>query len=292
MKLEKIWKKNKTTIIVAVILIGIFFVFSSPIALYRNVGLTKNAAVPQYDSYEYARGSGEALYYGDGGSEYYPEEERMLRKTANVELEVKREDYGNAKLALEGMTTKYDGYYTNKNERKITYGDNEYRVYTMTIKVPVDQFEDAVDEIKTIANLEGVNVNAYDMTTQYYDVKTYLDNYQKEKEKLDELYDMAEEIEDLIAIQERLTEVQRQIDRYQAQLDNIERQTDYSSIYVTLSEERDVVEGFYEMTGLRELWRNIVMSFDNVFVFISRLIGWVIIGLLILGGIKIAKKLK
>ena len=46
-----------------------------------------------------------------------PEEERKIRQTGNVQLETKTEIYETAKLSLEGLVSKNNGYYTNKQKR-------------------------------------------------------------------------------------------------------------------------------------------------------------------------------
>ena len=74
--------------------------------------------------------------------------------------------------------------------------------------------------------------------------------------------------------------MQVQIDNYEAQLRNLERTTDYASIYVTLSEKKEIVESYFEMTGIKVLVKNIVLSFDTVFVFLSNILGWALFALL------------
>jgi len=292
MKLKEIYDKYKQVIWTVVVLFGLVFVYNNFIVYGGMMGssLLMNSKVAMYDMQEaymyddYAAGSGVAMremiapYPGDGGyDDYYPEEDRKIRKSANVQLEAERDDYETAKLSLEGLVSKNKGYYTSKNENKYQYGDKEYKTFTMTFKVPFDMFESAVSDLRNVAEVKSLNINADDMTTQYNDIKVYLDNYKLEREKLQKLYNNAEEIEDLIMIQERLTQVQRMIDSYESQLKNIERVTDYSTVYVNLQEERDVVDNFYEMTSLREHWRNIVRSFDSFFNFVSNVLGWAII---------------
>ena len=289
MRITQFFEKNRTLFIVLLIVVGAYFVFNTPVrtAQYSLAG----------NEMAYDRSAGGissknfASSMGDTGA-YYPEEQRKIEKIANAQLEIEPKNYESAKLTLEGIATKYNGYYTAKNEYKQTYGEKEYRTYTLTFKVPVKDFELAIADLKTAADLKSLSINANDMTTQYYDTKAYLDNYKKEKTKLEELYDKADKIEDIIKINERLSQVQSQIDSYQMQLNNIARVTDYSTIYVTLSEEREVIEGFYEMTGLRALWRNVVMSFDNVFVVISNIIGFVVVIGIVWVGYKAVKKIK
>lgn len=243
-----------------------------------QIGLMEKAVAPLYMREEIAPRY--AAEMTRSNAEASGQEDRRLQKTASVSLETEKEKYDDAKKALEQTPAKYTGYYTDQNERRETYGEKEYRVFSMTLKVPVDQFDTVVADVKTIAQLQSMSMNVYDMTTQYQDTKVYLENYKKERAKLEQLYDRAEKIEDVIRVQDRLTQVQVQIDSYEAQLRNLERTTDYASIYVSLSEKKEIIESYFEMTGIMVLLKNIVLSFDTVFVFLSNILGWAIFGLL------------
>lgn len=269
--------KYRGILLVLVLIIGYFYFFGypaeSPIELQE--GMMEKAMAPSM------RGMAAPRYAAEmAGPEASQQEDRRLQKTASVSLETEKEKYDDAKKALEQTPAKYTGYYTDQNERRETYGEKEYRVFSMTLKVPVDQFDTVVADVKTIAQLQSMSMNVYDMTTQYQDTKVYLENYKKERAKLEQLYDRAEKIEDVIRVQDRLTQVQVQIDSYEAQLRNLERTTDYASIYVSLSEKKEIIESYFEMTGIMVLLKNIVLSFDTVFVFLSHIIGWALFGLL------------
>ncbi len=296
MKLNNFWEKNKTWIVVLLIIVGAYLVIT-PVGMF-NANQFYSGAESSYskdvatgsggmDSY---RGIAPSPTYSDA-SQYYPEEQRKVEKNAYATLEVEPMLYDSAKVSLDGIAGKYSGYYTDKSENKNAYGDKEYRVFTITIKVPVDKFENAIADLRNVAEVKSLSQNANDMTTQYYDMKAYLDNYKKEKETLLALYNKAIQIDDIIKIQERISQVQSQIDSYQMQLNNIERMTDYSTIRVTMSEKRDQIEGYYEMTGIKQLWGNVIRSFDNVFVTISNLVGFAVAVLILLLGYKVAKRI-
>ena len=163
-------------------------------------------------------------------------------------------------------------------------------MYSITLKVPFSDYEKALQEVSALAELKSMSVNAYDLTAQYQDTKAYLENYKKERARLDELYGIAEKIEDLIKVEERLTQLQNMIDNYEAQLKNMERRTDYGSISVTLREKKEIIESYYEMTGLRVLLKNFLLSFDSVFVFLSNIIAWVILVGIVYGGYRLWTK--
>ena len=85
MELKKLWRKNKTTIIVVLILLGIYFVFDNPVSMLQR---STNSYAGEMLDYEEGALSKSMVAGGIApmadDSEYYPEEERKIRKTANV----------------------------------------------------------------------------------------------------------------------------------------------------------------------------------------------------------------
>jgi hypothetical protein len=223
---------------------------------------------------------------------YVEGEEAKVRKTAWMQLEVEKEDYEEAKDSIEAIITSSKGFYVSKNEYKNYYDDSSYKTYTTSIKVPVESFESAMLQLKKVAEIKNMNIDASDLTSQYHDTKAELESKKALKARVEELLKKADRIEDIIRLEEKISEYQQQIDYIEKRLTNIERQTDYSTITVTLEEKHEIKESFYEFTGLRQLVRNMVRSFDRIIVTFSNLIGWIVLGLLVWGGYRLYKRKK
>lgn len=274
-------KKHKVVSFVIAILVFlvVYQYMQEPVFLGQDNALSY---APSVSSARSKAGYEEAAY--DMDLTGISEQDRKIKKNARLSLETKKENYDNSIIEIKQVYENNGGYYTNIDESKYRYNEIDYRTYRITFKVPFDNFENTVNELKDVAEVKSVNVDSTDLTTQYMDVKGYLDSYTKEKDKVEKLLEKAEEIEDIIKIQERLTELQRLIDSYTQQLKNIERVTDYSEISVTLEEKRPISEEFIRWTGARELLRNFLGAFDNFIVLISKTLGWLIIlGLLWIG---------
>ncbi|MBI4739081.1 DUF4349 domain-containing protein [Candidatus Woesearchaeota archaeon] len=228
-------------------------------------------------------------YPGDEAG-YVPGADKKIRKTGWVQLEVNKESYETSKSKIELLIGANKGFYISKNEYKTSIGDDlVYRTYSISLKVPVELFDKMISELKEVAEVENINVDASDLTSQYADIKSDLETQKQLKKRVEELLNKAEKIEDIIKLEEKLSEYTQRIDNIQKQLVNIDRQTDYSTITVTLEEKHEVKESFYEFTGLRELVRNVVQSFDSIIVTLSNLIGWIVLALLAFGGYRLYK---
>ncbi|MBI5398368.1 DUF4349 domain-containing protein [Candidatus Woesearchaeota archaeon] len=228
-------------------------------------------------------------YPGDE-SGYVPGADKKIRKTGWLALEVEKDQYESAKNKIETIIGQNKGFYISKNEYKTAVGDAlTYRTYQTVLKVPVEAFDATISELKNAAEVKNLNIDASDLTSQYYDIKSDLETQKQLKKRVEELLNKAEKIEDIIRLEEKLSEYTQRIDNIQKQLVNIDRQTDYSTITVTLEEKHEVKESFYEFTGLRELVRNVVQSFDSIVVTLSNLIGWIVLALLVFGGYRLYK---
>jgi hypothetical protein len=219
--------------------------------------------------------------YDEAG--YFPNEEQRIRKTAYVNSEVEKQYYEGAKDGVNNVIDSNKGFYVSKNEYKNNYNGVDYKTFSVSFKVPKDNFESALNQVKKLGEVKSLSVDAQDLTTEYVDAKAYLDSYTKEKVRIESLLEKADTIEDIMRIEEKLTNLQMTIDQYQRQVSNIERQTDYSVISLTLEEKKPAVEEFYQVTSFREHIRNFVRGFDSIFVMISSFLAWILAGLLLYG---------
>ena len=303
MNIKKFYQDHKEAIVVVAVLIIAYMIFGGSSSTFSTSGSAKMIAATAEDA-AYSSGGfamEQALsrnivpmppVYDSDEAGFYPDEERKIRKDANINIEIEGEKYKQSLQEVKDIIGRNSGFFTDENEYKNLYNKKEYRTYSITLKVPVDNFDATVEQLKLVGDVKNYNVYSSDMTTQYMDTKSYLESYQKEKARIEQLLDKAEQIEDIIKVEERLNSIQRMIDSYQRQLTNINRVTEYSQISVIIQEKRPVSEAIYTMTGIRQLLRNIISSFDALFVFISNIVGW-LIGLLVMyGAYRIFKKLR
>jgi len=208
---------------------------------------------------------------------FVPDQEEKIRKNASLNLEVEKSDYSDTKLAINDLMTKHDGFYTYKNESVNTRNQADYYTYNINIKFNKENFDTIVEEFRLLGDVKYFSVDASDLTAQYYDVASYKEAAEQVKYRVQTLLARATEIDDIISIETKLASLQRQIDSYQRQLTNLDRQTEYSQLSLTISEKLGYVQSFYEMTKLRDLFRNTVQSFDRLFVQFSKLFGYLIV---------------
>jgi hypothetical protein len=223
---------------------------------------------------------------------FVPDQEEKIRKNASLNLEVEKSDYSDTKLAIDKLMTEHKGFYTYKNESVHTRNQADYYTYRINIKFDKDNFDTIIEEFRILGDVKYFSIDASDLTAQYYDVASYKEAAEQVKSRVQALLARATEIDDIISIETKLASLQRQIDGYQKQLTNLDRQTEYSQLSLTVSEKMGYVQSFYEMTKLRDLFRNIVQSIDRLFVQFSKLFGYLIVIVVIWGIYRGVKKVR
>ena len=151
--------------------------------------------------------------------------------TANLSLESK--DYDAARAALDAALAEAGGYLESSSE----YSDaGDSRSVSLTYRVPQQNYENFLAAVAEAGNVTYKNQQADDVTAQYMDVETRLENLKNQRTRLQQLQQQADNLSDLLEIESSLTDVQSQIESWQSQMDWYNDQVEECTVYVSLSE--------------------------------------------------------
>jgi len=167
---------------------------------------------------------------GDAGSGAEPLEppSRMIAYTASVTIEAP--DVVDAARRVEEVAARLGGYVSWES---ISTGERPRAV--VKIKVPVEHYREALEEIKSIGRLVSVSQKAEDVTNRYIDLQARLRNLKAEEQRLIELLGRARNVGEVIQVEDRLRTVRTQIEYIEAMLKNLERSVEYATITVTIT---------------------------------------------------------
>ncbi len=165
--------------------------------------------------------------------------ERMIVRTASLAVVV--EDTEESLGAIEDLATDLGGYISNLN----TWRVNEQLAASVTLRVPVESFDDARERIKALAKeLENENVSGQDVTEEYVDLDARLHNLQVAEEELLELLAAAQEThrdaESILAIYREITNVRQQIEQIQGRMQYLEDTSSLATLTISLTPEEEV----------------------------------------------------
>jgi hypothetical protein len=163
-------------------------------------------------------------------------EGRMIIQSANLRLDI--EDYDEKFNRIRDWVTAAGGFVENESTSyKTNYNDRENLKYGyMTLRIPASEYGRILEDIKTLGNVISDYANAYDVTKQYRDTASEIENLKVTETRLREIMEQAVEIEDILAIENELTRIRGSINAYEKQLKDWETLVDLTTVTVELNE--------------------------------------------------------
>ncbi|MFC5588108.1 DUF4349 domain-containing protein [Sporosarcina soli] len=163
--------------------------------------------------------------------------DRMIIHQAQLQVKVK--ELETAMLQLEKKVADYGGYIVESN----VYKESADSVNgMMIIRIPENHFQAILtDAEKQSAEVLVRNVTGQDVTEQYVDLQSRVKSKRAVEERLLTFMGEAEKTEDLLKISSDLATVQEEIEVIVGKMNYLENQTAYSTIDISMFEDRVVV---------------------------------------------------
>jgi hypothetical protein len=164
--------------------------------------------------------------------------ERIVIKNANLSIVV--DDPAVSMDAITRMAEGMGGFVVSSNLYKTTTRTGvEVPIANVTVRVPADRLESALDQIKAMVENPRVDIlsediSGQDVTSEVTDLESRLRNLRAAETQLLEIMEMATESGDVIAIFRELTSVREQIEVTEGQIKYYRESARLSAIYVNL----------------------------------------------------------
>jgi hypothetical protein len=143
-------------------------------------------------------------------------DDALIVRTGSVELEVG--DVAAILALARGEISGLGGYVAGSDE----YDQGEQRWATVTYRVPVDRFEDAIDALRGLADrVVRETTQSQEVTAQVVDLDARIRNLRASEAALVAIMDRAGRIDDVLSVQVRLEDVRRQVEQLTAQRDDL-----------------------------------------------------------------------
>ncbi len=187
---------------------------------------------------------------------------RHVIRNGSIELTVSdtREKIGE----IRGITEKFDGIISSSNVyemREGQYGAN------LTLRVPEKYFSPVMDELEGLGKARNIQTGSDDVTMQYVDLESRLNNQKAQEERLVEILEMAETVEDVLEIERELYRVRGEIESMTAQLNRLDDLVSLATIQVNLREEA-IPTGEFTTGPFEGLWNRMMQTFTGSINFI------------------------
>jgi hypothetical protein len=185
--------------------------------------------------------------------------DKKIIKNGDLTLKVSNTD--NAASDITAIAKGNGGEVSSSNFYKNT---SNIKSGTITVKVPVANFEKTFSELKKVASLVvRESTSGQDVTEQYVDLQSRLKNKQEEEKAFSDILSRSGQIDDVLKVTRELSRVRGEIEMLQGQIKFMDSQTDMSMISVNLSEDDNIT--------ISDSWRPLQIAKDAVNNLISKI---------------------
>jgi hypothetical protein len=157
---------------------------------------------------------------------------RMVIRTAQLSVEV-----GSMEQALtqaRAIASRGGGFVSASNTRVERTNDQERTVADLTLQVPSDFADAALNDLRGLGKVTTETSGSQDVTEEFTDLESNLRNLQASEAAIVRLMDKATRIEDVLTLQRELTNIRGQIERIQGRKNYLQRRTDMATISLSL----------------------------------------------------------
>lgn len=180
--------------------------------------------------------------------------QRKIIRHGNLSLEVESVEEALAKI--KALVKAIEGYVSGE-----TVSEDQYsrKSGTISCRIPAEDLDRTMEQIKALGELENVSVHANDITEEYYDLEIRIANQKAlETRLLALLQRQTQKLSDLLDIERELARVRTEIESMEGRKRLWDSQVTYSTLVVSVREPLPVVVG--EEGGP---WRTLTRSFGR-----------------------------
>jgi hypothetical protein len=155
--------------------------------------------------------------------------QRLIVQTASLVLLV--DEVPEAATQARHLADSLGGFVVTATQRE----ENSKPAATVTIRVPADRFDEAIDKLKGLAaQVNNEQVSSKDVTEEFVDTDARLRNLRATESRYLELLQQARTVDDILKIEQQLTNVRAQIEQLQGRLQYLQRSAQMSVITAEL----------------------------------------------------------
>lgn len=158
----------------------------------------------------------------------------------NADLNIAVDDPAKSMSDIQKMAASMGGFTVSSNLYKTqTSSGIEVPAASISIRIPADKLNDALDKIKALTGdpekyVLNENISGEDVTQAYTDLKSRLKNLEEAEVELSKFYDSATKTEEVLAIYNQKQQVSQQIEVLKGQIQYYEQASAKSLVTIQL----------------------------------------------------------
>ncbi|MFW6182429.1 MAG: DUF4349 domain-containing protein [Chloroflexota bacterium] len=190
-------------------------------------------------------------------------QERLIIRTGEISIVV--EDTEETIDAITGLANGSGGWVVSSN----VYQSNQAKAGSITIRVPVEQFDAIKDQIEGMAlEVTGSSSSGDDVTEEYVDLSARLENLEATADRVRTFLDEADDVEEALAVNSELSRLESDIESLKGRIQYLEESAAYSTITVRVTPDelsQPLEVGGWRPTGVaREALETLVSALQGL----------------------------
>jgi hypothetical protein len=151
-------------------------------------------------------------------------------------MSIRVSDLDQSKAAVGSLVKKHEGYFANES-----YSNTDFESsYQLKIRVLSGKFEAFISEVEAgEGEVLYKEIQSRDVTDQFIDLESRLDTKKNYLVRYKELLNKAKDVKEILEIEEKIRTLEEEIDSTTGRLRYLINQVDYSTLDLTLSEQKD-----------------------------------------------------
>lgn len=154
--------------------------------------------------------------------------DKKIIKNASLNLEIK--DFKVYNSSLREKVKSVGGYVAQEEQ-----SETEYKIEnTLTIKVPVDQFDNALSLLTTGSDkLNEKKITSQDVTTEFVDTRSRMESKKQVRFRYLDLLKQAKNMEEVLSVQSEINGIQEEIESAVGRIEYLGHSSSFSTINLT-----------------------------------------------------------
>ncbi len=168
-----------------------------------------------------------------GSQETVPENGTKIVRTVSLSLATRTFD--EAVALLDARTKELGGFFSSRS----VSSSGSLRRAECTLRIPAEHLDEFLGSAGEIGRVLRQDETAEDMTESYHDTQMELETQKALMERLRQLVTSAASLTEILELESQIANTQYSIDRLQGRLNAVDRKVAYSTVNVTLKEEKE-----------------------------------------------------
>ena len=156
----------------------------------------------------------------------------MIARSAQLTLSTR--EFDKTRAGLDEILKRHSGYIGDLN---VSSPLGTERRLTATLRVPADQLDATLDELKRLGRVESESQSGEEVTAQFVDLEARLANARNTEQRLTEvLRKQAGKLADILAVEVEISRVRGEIESMEAERKTLLKRVDYATLNATITE--------------------------------------------------------